>query len=174
MPPPHHCLRFLLLPLALPATAAAAAAAAGQAVANDDDATCPQVSDLGEASLDPAMSRSQATEAVRNATRNHWPAAKLPKFVSDVVPFQPLSPAEMALVAQLELEKYRDGEYTVHRVPCALLAPEMMDGGVTHAYVHCITCYVYIIKHSHTRPDQLSLTTLCLFLVVAVAVVVQS
>jgi hypothetical protein len=51
---------------------------------------------------------------------------------------------------------------------------EMMDGGVTHADVHCITCYVYIMMHAHTRPDQLSLTTLCLFLVVAVAVVVQS
>ena len=68
-----------------------------------------QVSDLGEAALDPAMTRSQATEAVREATRNHWPGAKLPKFVSDVVPFQPLSLAEMAMVAQLELEKYRDG-----------------------------------------------------------------
>jgi len=150
MPPPHHCLRFLLLPPALPATAAAAAAAAaGQAVANDDDATCPQVSDLGEASLDPAMSRSQATEAVRNATRNHWPAAKLPKFVSDVVPFQPLSPAEMALVAQLELEKYRDGEYTVHSVPCASLAPEMMDGGDDGWRSHACVCTLHYMLCIH-------------------------
>jgi hypothetical protein len=57
------------------------------------------------------MTRSQATEVVRNATRNHWPGAKLPKFVSDVVPFHPLSPAEMGIVAQLELQKYRDGAF---------------------------------------------------------------
>ena len=53
------------------------------------------VSDLGEAALDPTMSREEARTAVRNATRVHWPEAKLPKFVSDVVPFQPLSAEEM-------------------------------------------------------------------------------
>lgn len=88
-----------------------------------------QVSDLGEAALDPAMTRSQATEAVRNATRNHWPGAKLPKFVSDVVPFQPLSLAEMAMVAQLELEKYRDGAVASREdtplVPCNLVQPTL-------------------------------------------------
>jgi DNA polymerase III delta prime subunit len=64
------------------------------------------VSDLGEESLDPSMGREQAKMAVRNATRKHWPSAKLPKFVHDVVAFLPLNEEEMALVAELELRKY--------------------------------------------------------------------
>ena len=54
------------------------------------------------------MSREEAKAAVRNASRRHWPAAKLPKFVSEIVPFLPLSATEMAFVADLELKKYRD------------------------------------------------------------------
>lgn len=66
------------------------------------------VSDLGEESLDPNMGREMAKMAVRNATRKHWPSAKLPKFVHEIVPFLPLNEEEMALVAEFELRKYRD------------------------------------------------------------------
>jgi ATP-dependent Clp protease ATP-binding subunit ClpA len=78
------------------------------------------VSDLGEESLDPSMGREAAKMAVRNATRQHWPTAKLPKFVHEIVPFLPLTTSEMARVAELELIKYRD-ELQVRSLPTGSL-----------------------------------------------------
>ena len=88
------------------------------------------------------MTRSQATEAVRNATRNHWPGAKLPKFVSDVVPFQPLSPTEMGMVAQLELEKYRDGAFS--RARSCPATPFQYNQAVHLDWYQWMTCFTAV------------------------------
>eukprot|EP01050_Picozoa_sp_SAG11_P022797 SAG11_NODE_4404_length_1910_cov_1.432358_3_plen_71_part_01 len=42
------------------------------------------------------MGRKEAKAAVRAATADRWPSAKMPEFIREVVPFLPLSLEEMA------------------------------------------------------------------------------
>jgi len=79
------------------------------------DAVFVLVSDLGEQALEAGLDRTEAKKRIKEATKLHWPGAKLPKVMNDIIAFLPLTTEQMAGVARRELAKQKKTVAEVHK-----------------------------------------------------------